>query len=98
MAPVTVPAAPGTPAAGATAPSATAAPAPAAVTAPPAPAVTQAFLAHQLRIVVFAAGADAKAPAYDGLVLERALDARTEKRTKRVAPSTTKPAEAPAGH
>jgi hypothetical protein len=98
MAPVTVPAAPGTPAAASPAPSATAAPAPAAVTAPPAPAVTQAFLAHQLRIVVFAAGADAKAPAYDGLVLERALDARTEKRTKRVAPSTTKPAEAPAGH
>jgi hypothetical protein len=96
MAPVAVPA-PGAQAGNAAA-TATPAPSPAAVTAPPAPPVTQAFLAHQLRIVVFAAGTDAKAPAYDGLVLERALDTRTEKRPKRVAPSSTKAPDAPAGH
>lgn len=53
---------------------------PAAPSMQPLPPVTHAFQAHQIRIVIFAAGTDAKAPAYDGLVLERVAENRSEKR------------------
>ena len=85
MAPLTVPqgqgapasAAPGTAAPGAPAPATGAAqpapptPAPAAAAAT-VPATTRAYRAGDLRIVVFSAASDAKAPAYDGIVIELA--------------------------
>ena len=68
-----------------------AAPAPQTAAAPdmnalPAVApVTQAFRAGDLRIVLFAAGSDAKGPAYDGIVIERIAPerARGSNATKR---------------
>lgn len=81
MAPLTVPQtqggqpAPAAPGAAAPAPGTAqptpAAPAPAAPAAV-VPATTRAYRAGDLRIVVFSAASDAKAPAYDGIVIELA--------------------------
>ena len=38
----------------------------------PAPAIVRALAGHGLRVVFFAAAGDAPAPAYDGVIVERA--------------------------
>jgi hypothetical protein len=101
MAPLTVPQTQGAqpaPAAGAATPGAAAPGAAPAQPAQPAPAATaavvpataRAYRAGDLRIVVFSAASDAKAPAYDGIVIELA-DAGHAK------PGAAKPAPAKPG-
>ena len=61
---------------------------------PASPAVTQAFVSGGLRIVVFAAASDARAPAYDGFVIERVPEvsaAAAKPRTPK--PSSARPAK-----
>jgi hypothetical protein len=80
MAPVVVPRAPGTPSQDAgTTTQPPSAPAPAASVAQE-PGFTQAFQANGLRVVIFAASSDAAAPAFDGLLIERA-DPKSAKRS-----------------
>jgi hypothetical protein len=75
-------------------------PADATVPAPPvelpepsSPAVTQAFVSGGLRIVVFAAASDARAPAYDGFVIERVPEVSAPAAKRR----TQKPTSARSG-
>jgi hypothetical protein len=110
MAPLAVPPtqgaqpAPAAPGAGAAAPGAAAPPpaqpapaVPAAATAV-VPAATRAYRAGDLRLVVFSAASDAKAPAYDGIVIELAdAGAAHGKGGAAAKPAaTTKPAPKPA--
>jgi hypothetical protein len=80
---------------------AAAAPSQPSVQAPqPLPAVTKAFRVGALRIVIFAAGTDDKALAYDGLIIERFAEPPALP-TKRPAPSrkrAAKPTEPAAAH
>jgi hypothetical protein len=84
-----------TPAPGAAEPAQAAAPAPAVAIVP---ATARAFRAGDLRMVVFSAASDAKAPAYDGIVIELAdsAAAHTKGPARPAAPKPTaaKPAAA----
>jgi hypothetical protein len=90
MAPLTVPGQ------GAPAGQASASPAaPAPVSAPPlvAKPVTQAFRVGGVRVVLFAAGTDARAPAYDAIVIEP--DAAPKGKPAKSKAAKAKPASAP---
>jgi hypothetical protein len=68
---------------------------PASVAAAEAPASVTAFTGHGLRVVVFAAAGGEGAPAYDGLIIERAA-AATPAPAKAAKPKKPAPASGPA--